>query len=245
MNTLAVAGLLLGLVALLGGQLLEGGDLLIFLNAPAIVIVIGGTLGAAMLQTSQPVFVRAFRMLPWVWKPPKRDIPAIIHRIDYWGNLVRREGLLGLEGFIDLERDNFVKSGLQLVVDGTEPDTIRSMLELELELREQESLRAANVFSSMAGYSPTMGIIGAVLGLIQVMQNLSDPSQLGTGIATAFIATIYGVGLANLFFLPVANRLKSIVAEESAAKEAYIEGLVGIANGDNPRYIETKLKSYL
>lgn len=245
MDPLALIGLLLGLTALLGGQLLEGGELTILFNAPALLIVFGGTLGAVMLQSPLRVFARAFQMLPWITKPPKQDIAALISRINSWSHIARKEGLLGLEGLIELERDRFVQTGLQLVVDGTEPEVIRHMLELELGLREQESLRSANVFTSMAGYSPTMGIIGAVMGLIQVMQNLSDPSQLGAGIATAFVATIYGVGLANFLLLPIANRLKSIIDEDSACKEAYIEGIVSIAEGENPRYIEAKLKSYL
>ena len=141
--------------------------------------------------------------------------------------------------------DDFMKKGLQLVVDGGEPDTVRSIMEVELNIREHADTRAAKVFEGMGIYAPTLGIIGAVLGLMSVMQNLADPSKLGVGIAAAFVATVYGIGLANLVFLPIANKLKSVVQTQSQMREMMIEGLVSIAQGDNPRSIELKLQGYL
>jgi chemotaxis protein MotA len=146
---------------------------------------------------------------------------------------------------IDDEADPFLRKGLQLVIDGSEPEAIRSMLEVDLETREAADTRAARVFEGMGVYSPTLGIIGAVLGLMAVMQNLADPSRLGKGIAAAFVATVYGIGLANLLFLPVANKLKLAVQAQSHLQEMLIEGLIAIAQGENPRLIEGRLRGYL
>ena len=153
--------------------------------------------------------------------------------------------MLGLEDILENETDSFLQKGLQLLVDGNEPDTIRHVMEVELDTREYKGIQAAKVFEAMGGYSPTIGIIGAVIGLIQVMQNLADPSRLGSGIATAFVATIYGVGLANLFLLPIASKLKTQVREQAQWHEMVIEGIISIADGENPRNIETKLYSFV
>jgi chemotaxis protein MotA len=169
----------------------------------------------------------------------------LIKRMVEWSNTARKQGLLGLEGAIEKESDDFVKKGLQLVVDGSEPEVMRNTLEVDLHVREQSDTRAAKVFEGMGIYSPTLGIIGAVLGLMAVMQNLADPSKLGHGIAAAFVATIYGIGLANLFFLPVANKLKVAIAGLSESREMVIEGMISIAQGENPRAIESKLQGYL
>ncbi len=162
-----------------------------------------------------------------------------------WSEIARREGLLGLEIVVDEEKDAFAKKGMQLLVDGAEPEIIRDILMVELEALESKQLHSAKVFESMGGYAPTIGIIGAVMGLIHVMQNLSDPSKLGAGIATAFVATIYGVGLANLFFIPVAAKLKSQIHAYSQSREMLIEGIAAIAEGENPRNVEIKLQGYL
>jgi chemotaxis protein MotA len=157
----------------------------------------------------------------------------------------RKQGLLGLEPLIARESDDFVRKGLQLVVDGSEPDVIRAILEVDLRVREQSDTRAAQVFEGMGVYALTLGIIGAVLGLMAVLQNLADPSKLGHGIAAAFTATIYGIGLANLFFLPVASKLKVAVQRQTEAREMVIDGMISIAQGENPRSIESKLQGYL
>jgi chemotaxis protein MotA len=159
--------------------------------------------------------------------------------------IARRSGLLALETVIDASREPFERKGLQLLVDGAEPNVLREALELELNAFEARHRAAARVWEAAGGYAPTVGILGAVMGLIQVMENLTDPAKLGAGIAVAFVATIYGVGLANLVFLPIANKIKTLVAREVSMREMLIEGLVGIANGENPRAIEIRLQGYL
>lgn len=245
LDFLTIIGLIVGVTAILFGQYLEGGELSTLVNGPAALIVIGGTLGAVMLQSPMSVFLRALKMMWWTVNTPKFDSEAVIQKIISWSNIARREGLLGLENLEDAEKDPFSKKGLQLLIDGSEPDSIRTIMEVDIHTRESFDIQAARVFESMGGYSPTIGIIGAVMGLIQVMGNLSDPSRLGGGIATAFVATIYGVALANLVFLPVANKLKSVVHSEAHFREMIIEGLASIAEGENPRNIETKLLGFL
>ncbi len=181
----------------------------------------------------------------WIIFPPANRLQAGINQVIGWSTIARKEGLLGLEQIADMESDFFARKGLQLLVDGSEPEAIRSILEVDLLTRESHDLMAAKVYESMGGYSPTIGIIGAVMGLIHVMGNLADPSMLGTGIAVAFVATIYGVALANLFLLPVANKLKSVVLQQSRYREMLLEGLLSIAEGENPRSIEMKLEGFL
>ena len=245
MDLLSIVGILVALGAILGGNWLEGGHMDALANGPALVIVFGGTLGAIMLQTPLSVFLHAIRLAGGVFRPPKYQIQPAIKKMVNWSNVARKEGLLGLESIADKERDLFVRKGMQLLVDGSEPEVIRSILEVELESRERHDFQAAKVFESMGGYSPTIGIIGAVMGLIHVMQNLADPSKLGSGIATAFVATIYGVGLANLFLLPFGSKMKSLAMSKSHYQELIIEGVVSIAEGENPRNIESKLQGYI
>ena len=242
---LTILGLIIGVSAILVGQQLEGGAISTLINGPAALIVIGGTLGAVMLQSPMMIFLRAIKMLWWMLITPQFDNEGTIRKIINWSNIARREGLLGLENLEDSEEDPFAKKGLQLLIDGSEPEAIRTIMEVDIHTRESFDIQAARVFESMGGYSPTIGIIGAVLGLIQVMGNLSDPSKLGSGIAVAFVATIYGVALANLVLLPIANKLKSIVVSSAHFNEMIVEGLVSIAEGENPRNIETKLLGFL
>lgn len=244
MDPLSIIGIILAFGAILGGNLLEGGHVGSLVNGPAIVIVLGGTLGAVLLQTPLKTFVHAVQTIQWVFKPPAADLTGQIQKVVAWSTLARREGLLGLESLIASERDYFARKGLQLLVDGNEPNVIRTSLEVDISTRVDIDLQAAKVFESMGGFSPTIGIIGAVMGLIHVMQNLSDPSKLGSGIATAFVATIYGVGLANLFFLPVAAKLKSIAMAGNLSRELILEGIIAIAEGENPRNIEMKLSGF-
>ena len=245
MDPLSFLGVLLGLAAILGGNWLEGGHLESLTNGPALVIVLGGTIGAMLLQTPLSIFLRAMRMIGSVFVPPRRSLALEIEKIVVWSNTARKEGLLGLENAADDEDDLFIRKAIELVVDGNEPEDVRHTLEVELDTREQRDMQAARVFEAMGGYAPTIGIIGAVMGLIHVMQNLADPSRLGSGIATAFVATIYGVGLSNLLFLPLANKLKSHARSDALYRELVIEGLVAIAEGENPRNIETRLQGFL
>jgi len=227
------------------GAVLKGAGIHALLSSAAFMIVVVGTFAAIFIQTPLPVFKHAMSRFSWVIKPPQMQAEALITKIVEWSNIARKQGLLGLEPLIDRETDPFVRRGLQLVVDGGEPEAIRKLLEVEVDVREHADTRAAKVYEGMGIYSPTLGIIGAVLGLMAVMQNLADPSKLGHGIAAAFTATVYGIGLANLFFLPIAAKLKGAVQAQSHVREMVIEGMISIAQGENPRSIETKLHGYL
>ncbi len=245
MDVLSILGIIVGFAALLGGNFMEGGTWESLVNAPAAVIVLGGTIGAAMLQTPMLCLRRALWIFRWIVQPPAQAFQEGINKIVRWAVAARKEGLLGLETLAEVERDGFAQKGLQLLVDGTEPDAIRRVLETELILIEQRDQDAVKFYESMGGYAPTIGIIGAVMGLIHVMRNLADPSELGPGIAIAFVATIYGVAFANLFLLPVANKLKMCVNEQSQFRELILEGIIAISEGENPRAIEVKLNGYL
>ncbi|GHD44896.1 chemotaxis protein MotA [Marinobacter persicus] len=245
MDVLSLLGITLAVVAILGGNVLEGGALSSLFNGPAALIVIGGTLAATILQTSWPVLKRAFTQVRWVFVPPYISMEDGIGKVIDWSVKARKQGLLGLEGMSEKEPENFARKGLQLLVDGAEPEAIRSILEVDLDAREQRDLESARVYEAMGGYSPTIGIIGAVMGLIQVMTNLENPESLGSGIATAFVATIYGVALANLLFFPVANKLRGIVGERTRYEDMMIDGIIAIAEGENPKSIELRLRGFL
>ena len=245
MDKISLAGLAIGLVAIIGGQILEGGHIASLVQPTALLIVCGGTLGAVLLQSPHHIFVRGIKMAKWVWVPPVIEQKRQIDQILSWSQLSRREGLLALENYIPALKDDFARKGVQLLVDGADPERIRELLEVEINTYEEEWRQSAKIWDAAGGYSPTIGIIGAVMGLIHVMENLSDPTKLGAGIAVAFVATIYGVGLANLVFLPIAGKLKYYITRMVASREMLIDGLVGIALGDNPRIIEGRLKGYL
>lgn len=245
MDILSIVGVLIALGAIIGGNLLEGGHTDSLIQLTAFVIVGGGTLGAVMLQYPMGTFVTSLKMLPWIFIPPKVAGEEAVDKIVEWSNIARKEGLLGLETIAESEPDDFSRKGLQLLVDGSEPETIRGILDVEVGVAEHGATQAAKVYEAAGGYSPTIGIIGAVMGLIHVMNNLADPSKLGPGIAVAFVATIYGVGMANLFFLPMGSKLKGLIHEQTQFREMIIEGIISIAEGENPRNIETKLQGYL
>lgn len=244
MDALTLIGLLTGFLAIIIGQIHEGGDINSLLNISALLIVLGGTFGAVMVQTPLATFKRAFRVLPWIFMPPKLNFDECRTMLIDMSRKARQLGLLSLEDHLEVETNPLISKGLELLVIGVDKQTIRQVIEAEIDRGEHLDLRAANVFESMGGYSPTIGILGAVLGLIQVMRNLSDPSVLGLGIAVAFVATIYGVGLANLIFLPVANKLKSCVAHKVHFDEMILEGLVAIASGESPNMLELKLNNF-
>lgn len=245
MDRISVLGLIIGLSAIVGGQVLEGGHVSSLFQPTALLIVVGGTLGAVLLQSPKPVVMRGLSMFKWVWFPPVINQLQYITLMSNWGQIARREGLLALEAQIGPQKDPFVKKGLQLLVDGAEPDRLREVLEVDIVTYEDNHRQAARIWESAGGYSPTIGILGAVMGLIHVMENLTDPSKLGAGIAVAFVATIYGVGLANLVLIPIGTKLKAIIGRQIKLKEMILDGLIGIANGDNPRIIESRLRGYL
>ena len=245
MDKISIAGLAIGAIAILGGQLLEGGHIGSLVQPTALLIVLGGTLGAVLLQSPFHVFKRGMQMAKWIWIPPVIEQKRLVDQIMAWSQLSRREGLLSLENQIPQIKDPFTRNGLQLLVDGADPERIRELLEVEITTFEDEWKQSAKIWDAAGGYSPTIGILGAVMGLIHVMENLSDPTKLGGGIAVAFVATIYGVGLANLIYLPIAGKLKYYISRMVSTREMLVDGLVGIAVGDNPRIIEGRLRGYL
>ncbi len=245
MDILSLIGLVLALCAVLIGAMLKGAGIMALVSAAAFMIVVVGTIAAICIQTPLTVMRRALGIFPWVMRPPAGDGGYLISKIVEWSNTARKQGLLGLEPMIEREPDDFVRKALQLVVDGNEPESISNVMNVELHTREHADITAARVFEGMGVYSPTLGIIGAVLGLMAVLQNLGDPTRLGHGIAAAFTATVYGIGLANLFFLPVAAKLKVIIHRQTQLREMVIDGMLAIAQGENPRAIEAKLNGYL
>lgn len=245
MDRLTLLGLLLSFVGIMTGQLLEGGGLSILFQGTAFLIVFGGTLGAVMVQCPMRVFTTAIKMGGWVFVEPKLNGSRLVGQLTEWSLLSRKSGLLALESRIATVSDPFLNKGLQLLVDGVSPEKIREVMDVEIHRWEQLRWQSARVWEAAGGYSPTIGIIGAVLGLMHVMQNLTEPGKLGSGIAVAFVATIYGVAFANLLFLPVANKLKTIIMRQADIHEMIVDGLVAIANGENPRLIELKLQGYI
>ena len=244
MDKLSIAGLIIAILAIYLGFVIDGGSIAALLEFPAFIIVFGGTIGAVMLQSSQSQFFHAMSLLKWMMVPPQHDVEHGIKSIVLWAEKARELGFLSLENIAEKEEDFFINKGLNLLVDGVDVEKLRTALELDLELYHQHNMRSAHVFESMGGYSPTIGILGAVLGLIHAMSNLADPQLLGQGIATAFVATIYGVGFANLIYLPVANKIKAVVNQQTMYREMMVEGLISIALAENPNAIENKLSAF-
>jgi chemotaxis protein MotA len=244
MDLNSVFGILLAFVAIIGGQFLEGGHLSSLMQAAALLIVMGGTVGAVLLQSPVKIFVNGIRMSAWVFFPPSNSPQVLIKQIINWAQISRKDGLLALEELVPGVKDPLSKKGLQLLADGSTPDKLREALEIEILAMENYQRQSARIWEAAGGYAPTIGILGAVLGLIHVMENLSDPNLLGNGIAVAFVATVYGVGLANLVFLPVANKLKTIIGEHVVLQEILVDGFVAIAQGEHPRLIESRLNGY-
>jgi chemotaxis protein MotA len=245
MDFLTIVGLIGGISAILLGQTLEGGHVGSIMQLTAAIIVLGGTLGAVLVNYPLSVVMTTLKNIVMVIKEPRDNPVEYINQIVGFATLSRKEGLLALEQKVKTIEDPFFRKGLQLVVDGTEPKLIREIMEIEMSIEEERLSTAAKPLESAGGYAPTIGIIGAVLGLIHVMENLADPSKLGAGIATAFVATVYGVGSANLIFLPLAGKLKLKIKHVTVTKELILEGLISIATGENPRHIQEKLEGFL
>jgi chemotaxis protein MotA len=243
-DRLSIAGLSVAILAIYIGFSLDGGKVSALFELPAFIIVFGGTLGAVMLQSSLVQFVHAISLLKWVFLPPQYDVDEGINDIVSWAEKAREFGYLSLEDNALEVKESYTQKGLNSLVDGIDIEKFQASLELDLELYREHSLRSANVYEAMGGYSPTIGILGAVLGLIHAMSNLTQPELLGQGIATAFIATIYGVGFANLFYLPIANKIRAIVHQQTLYREMISEGLIAIAHGENPHAIENRLSAF-
>jgi chemotaxis protein MotA len=239
-----IGGLVLALGGIVGGLLLEGGKIRDVAQITAAVIVFGGTFGAVMVTTPYPVLARALRKLNLVFVDRAPRPGEAIEEIISFAGKARRHGIVSLEQDADNVPDPFLRKALNLAVDGTDLDDIRRMMELEVMAEEHRGEDEAKVFEAAGGYAPTVGIIGAVLGLIQVMKHLENIDEVGRGIAVAFVATVYGVGSANLFFLPAANKLRSRVQRATQIRELMLEGVISIVEGLNPKLIRTKLEAY-
>jgi len=245
MDRTTLLGLLLGGIALVGGNYLEGGSAGMILQATAGLIVLGGTAGAVCLSFTGPQLRRSWSSLPQVFHRPKDRTADEVARLVEMAYRARREGLLALEGEVAQIPDHFLRRGLQLVIDGFPPQQVREILEMDLAHQEDMGQMPARVFEAAGGYAPTIGILGAVLGLIQVMQHLTDPARLGTGVAVAFVATIYGVASANLVFLPIAHKLRLHHEQNMHRQEVLLEGILALAQGEHPRLIAERLSGIL
>ena len=245
MDWSSLGGLVLALIGILLGQAIEGGQISSLIQPAAFLIVMCGTFGAVLLQSNTASFIAGLKMVRQVFSPPLDDRQALANRIILWSNFARKEGIFMLETYLKKETDPFIQKGLKLMIDGTPPEKIRQVIAIDMHFFEIQQRNAAKIWGAAGGYAPTVGILGAVLGLIHVMENLSDPSKLGSGIAVAFVATIYGVGLANLVFLPISNKLKSLIQHEMMRREMLLNAWVSIASGDHPRVVEERLLAYL
>lgn len=239
-----IGGLLLAAGGIIGGLLLEGGSIHDIAQHTAALIVVGGTLGAVMINTPMATLLGAIRRLKHVLMEPSVNTGALIEEIIGYAAKARKSGLVSLEADSEQASNPFLRKGLTLAVDGCDIQELRKMMELEIELEEGRAHADAHVFESAGGYAPTIGIIGAVLGLIQVMKKLSDTEQIGHGIATAFVATVYGVAVANILLLPAANKIKARARQETELKELMLEGISAIVEGLNPKLVRSKLDAY-
>ena len=245
MDIFAVIGVFFGIGMILIGQAMEGGNIGQLLQITAAFIVLGGTTGAILLSFPPKTLMAAIKMLKNVFMPPKTDFNALITEIGGFATKARKEGIISLEKEAYNASDSLLTLGLGAVADGTDPTLVREMMENQIEQQENYVNNAAKVYESFGGYSPTLGIIGAVMGLIQVMQNLSDPSKLGAGIAVAFVATIYGLFAANLVMIPLGTRIKFIYQDVFLYKNMILEGVLSIQAGESPVLIERKLRSFI
>ena len=245
MDKATLIGLVLGLGAVIGGQVLEGGKVGSIIQFTAFVIVFGGTFGAVFISYPLHDVLGGFKGIKKIIKAPSDDPYQIISQIIEYANKARKEGILSLEKEIKNAKNPYLVKALTMAVDGIEPHVIREAMEAELEFANEYGKVNSKIFKSAGGYAPTIGILGAVLGLISVMENLSDPSKLGAGIAVAFVATVYGVGSANLLFLPIATKMEVRNRHEMIINEMILEGVVALSTGENPRLIEDKLISFL
>jgi chemotaxis protein MotA len=240
-----IGGLILAAAGILGGLLIEGGSLTQVMQPTAAMIVFGGTFGAVMVQFPLSIVLAAAKRLGNVFFEPVRNPSAVIDEMLRYAHKARREGIVSLDNDIPSVTDPFLKKSLMLAVDGTEAQELRGMMELEMDNLSEREEKIPQVFESAGGFAPTIGIIGAVLGLIQVMQHLDKIDEVGRGIAVAFVATIYGVASANILFLPSAGKLKIRIREEQVTRQMMLEGVVSILEGMNPRMLENKLMGFL
>jgi chemotaxis protein MotA len=245
MDRASIIGLILGVTAIVGGNLIEGGKIETILQPTAALVVFGGTMGAVLLSFPFSDVVKAAASLRRIFFPRRIEPDEIIRDAIRYAIIARKNGLIVLDPEISKITQPFFAKALKLAVDGTSPNVLREIMDQENTTYEEERRRIARVYETAGGFAPTIGIVGAVLGLIHVMENLSDPSKLGAGIAVAFVATIYGVGSANLFILPIAKKLSHALNRDLALREMMIEAVLGIQAGINPHYLEERLRVFV
>lgn len=245
MDKASIGGVVLALAGIVAGLLIEGGNLGQILQPTAALIVFGGTMGAVLLQFPLTTVVAAFRSLGQMFTAQQKHDANLIKLLVSFANKARRQGVVSLDADLLTIQDPFLKQTLMLAVDGTEPADLRKIMHVSLESISEDEEKLPAVFESAGGFSPTIGILGAVLGLIQVMQHLDNIQEVGKGIAVAFVATIYGVGIANLFFIPFAGKMRIRIRNDQRFREMMIEGVIAILEGMNPRMLEIKLKGFI
>ena len=245
MDKASIGGVLLALAGILAGLFMEGGNLGQIMQPTAALIVFGGTLGAVLLQFPLTTVIAAFRRLAHVFAAPRKQNDELIGLLLSFANKARRTGVVSLDADLNAIDDPFLKRSIMLAVDGTEPSELRKIMRVSLDSAMESEDHLPMVFESAGGFSPTIGILGAVLGLIQVMQHLDKMQEVGRGIAVAFVATIYGVGVANLFFLPMAGKMRIRIRDGQLRREMMLEGVISILEGMNPRMLEVKLAGFL
>ena len=241
----SIGGVILAIAGIIAGLLIEGGKISQILQPTAALIVFGGTMGAVLLQFPISTVTAAFRSLAQVFVAPQKENAELIQLLTSFANRARREGVVALDSDLARITDPFLRQALMLAVDGTEPAELRKIMRVALDCASEREERLPMVFESAGGFSPTIGILGAVLGLIQVMQHLDNIQEVGRGIAVAFVATIYGVGIANLFFLPFAGKIRIHLRDDQQRREMILEGVISILEGMNPRMLALKLSGFL
>lgn len=245
MDLASVIGSILGISAVVGGQILEGGHVGQILQGTAALIVFGGTFGAMLVSYPMQDIKKAFSSIPLIFQNVDLDVRPVIDEIIRIATIARKEGVLAVEGQKDTIQNPLFKKTIKYVIDGFEPNTVREIIETEIYLAMEEEEAAGKVFEGAGGYAPTIGIIGAVLGLIHVMTLLDNPSQIGSGIAVAFVATVYGVGISNLVLIPWGTKLKRKAQQRAMTKEVVKLGVIGIQEGLNPHFLQEKLEVFV
>lgn len=245
MDLATIIGIVLGFGAVFGGAVLEGVHIGALISPTSALIVLGGTFGAVFISFPLEVVIKGFKDVTIAILPSKVDHEAVVKDIISYATKARRNGLISLEQEAQNAKDPFIKKGISLVVDGIDPQKLRETLEADIMAYEDHQKHSAEFYEAAGGYAPTIGIIGAVLGLIHVMANLSDPKKLGAGIAAAFVATIYGLMVANIICLPIGSKIKIRMKAEVLRRVMILEGLIAIQNGENPHFIEQKLKAFV
>jgi chemotaxis protein MotA len=245
MDKSSIGGVVLAIAGIVAGLLMEGGHLSQILQPTAAVIVFGGTLGAVLLQFPLATVIGAFRSIAHLFAAPRKQDDHLVKQLVGFANKARRNGVVSLDADLQAIHDPFLKQAVMLAVDGTEPADLRHIMQVSLDSATDNEERLPSVFESAGGFSPTIGILGAVLGLIQVMEHLDNITEVGRGIAVAFVATIYGVGIANLFFLPLAGKMRLRLRDDVNRREMMLDGVVSILEGMNPRMLEVKLSGFL